>query len=518
MTPGPVNAAIGGRGQRFVTNVLWNWTGTAASLFTGLILSPILIRKLGPDGYGVWALSFAMADYYWFFDFGFRSATVKYVAHYTATAEPEKVAEVIGTSLLYASLVGAAILAIVGTSAHLIVRFFQVAPAYQDAFARVIVMVAASWCLGLVLGLAGMSLEAVQRFDITNRVSVIATVSRAVAQAVLLYLGFGLIPLAAATVGGQVLGHVLNYVNFRSVFRGVPIGPARASRAMFRQLASFGIHSFLITISGLFQQQSAPVLIGHFMPASFAGFYSLPLRLIQYTAEFVGRIGIVTNSTAAELSAKKDLQGLSRLPIFTNRYCLVIFMPVAILFWAYGRQFFEFWVGPQAAAYSAAVLPILLAGSLIAVVGQFSSSMLLMGMARHQRYAQGMTVEMLVGLVLLVFAIPRYGIVGAAWVTAVLMVANRGVYLSYLVSRTIEMSLWKYWREVYAGPALSAIPALLLVFALRSTILPGHSLFQLALAGLTGAIATYAVAFFVCIEPNHKRLLRDALSKSLSRS
>src|SRR5262249_43044989 len=67
MTTGSTTA-LGGRGRRFITNVLWNWMGTAASLFTGLILSPILIRKLGPDGYGVWALSFAMADYYWFFD------------------------------------------------------------------------------------------------------------------------------------------------------------------------------------------------------------------------------------------------------------------------------------------------------------------------------------------------------------------------------------------------------------------------------------------------------------------
>jgi len=502
------------RGRRFLNNVVWNWIGTAASLFTGLILSPILIRKLGPDGYGVWALSFAMADYYWFFDFGFRSATVKYVAHYTATGESGKVGEVISTSLIYAGLVGGGILAVVGLSARTIVKFFQVAPEYQETFAVMIVLVALSWCLGLVLGLSAMALEAVQRFDITNRVGVVATVSRAVSQGLLLYFGFGLIPLAGVTVGSQILGYALNYVGFRRVFRGVPIGFRHGSRSTLRQLGSFGIHSFLITVSTQFQNQAAPVLIGHFLPAAFAGFYNLPMRLIQYTAEFISRIGIVTNSTAAELSAKGDSRGLARLPIFTNRYCLVVFMPLAVLFWGYGRQFFEFWVGPKTAPYCAAVLPILLAGNLIGVVGQFSSSMLLLGMARHQRYAQSMVVEMLLGLGLLVVTIPRYGIVGAAWVTAGLMAANRGLYLSYLVSRNIEISLARYLYEVYAGPVFSAIPALVIMGVLRETILPGSSWFQLAVAGATGAAAVYLVAFFTCVELQHRRLIYGGFHRS----
>ncbi len=100
------------RSRRFIANVLWNWTGTVASLFTGLILSPIIIRRLGPDGYGVWALSFAMMDYYWFFDFGFRAATLKYVAHYRATGEPEKIGEVLSTSILYAAIMATAVMAL----------------------------------------------------------------------------------------------------------------------------------------------------------------------------------------------------------------------------------------------------------------------------------------------------------------------------------------------------------------------------------------------------------------------
>src|SRR6266496_5963465 len=68
------------RGYRFVLNILWSWMGVAAGLFTGLLLSPYMIHKLGAEGYGVWAISFSLVEYCGFLDLGFRSAIVKYVA------------------------------------------------------------------------------------------------------------------------------------------------------------------------------------------------------------------------------------------------------------------------------------------------------------------------------------------------------------------------------------------------------------------------------------------------------
>src|SRR5947209_12135286 len=93
------------RGKRFVLNVLWNWLGVGATLISWLLLSPYMIRKIGPEAYGVCALSFALVEYYWFLDFGFRSAVVKYVAHYWALEQWDKVSEVVTSGLAYASVI-----------------------------------------------------------------------------------------------------------------------------------------------------------------------------------------------------------------------------------------------------------------------------------------------------------------------------------------------------------------------------------------------------------------------------
>jgi O-antigen/teichoic acid export membrane protein len=56
-----------------------------------------------------------------------------------------------------------------------------------------------------------------------------------------------------------------------------------ASRNMLKRMGSFGIHTLVGNISQQVLSQSAPLLIGHFLPASFVGFYALPVRLLQYT-------------------------------------------------------------------------------------------------------------------------------------------------------------------------------------------------------------------------------------------
>jgi hypothetical protein len=58
--PSGATQAVRPRGERFFRNVLWSWTGVAASFFTGFVITPIVIRKLGPEHYGIWLQVFSI--------------------------------------------------------------------------------------------------------------------------------------------------------------------------------------------------------------------------------------------------------------------------------------------------------------------------------------------------------------------------------------------------------------------------------------------------------------------------
>lgn len=497
-----------GRSEKFVRSVIWNWAGVSVSLITGFLLSPYLFRRLGPEGYGIWALCFSLIEYYWLLDLGVRSATAKFVAHYWTTGEPGKVSEVMSTALYYSCLVAAVTFGLVTFLASSIENFFHISATYHDSFRALLMSISASWCLGMVFNLFSAALEAVQRFDVTNRITIITTASRAVVWFTVLYRGYGIVALGIATLLNQCLMYALNYYFFRSVLPACRISFQHAGVAMLKKMWGYGIHTFLQTVSTMALNQGPPILIGHFLPVAFVGFYNLPVRLLQYTVEFISRIGVVTNVNAAALAAREEAQPLAKLAEFANRYCLAAFMPLAILLWTYGDQFFRLWIGAAGAAHAAPLLPILLAGYLLAVVAQFSSSMLLLGLGKHQRYAKGLFVEAVLTVAALWLVIPRYGIIGAAWTCAILMLVNRGLFAPWLVTRTLSLGFAHYMTAIYIRPLATAVPVIAIAFFARVQFLPGDNWLQILSAAAIIAALYYAIAFVTCLDPGHRSLLR----------
>lgn len=486
--------------------------GVGAGLFTGLLLSPYLIRKLGPEAYGLWTLSFAVVEYGSFLDLGFRSAMVKYVAHYFTLSESQGINRVINTGVVYAGLVSGSLFVVTLWLSRYLHYILKISPAFQDTFRLLIILVSLSWCFSFVFGLFGACLEAIQRFDLYNQVGGLATILRAAGVAVLLYRGHGLIGIGILTVLTQGLSYFLFLILFKRTVPSFRLSFRFANLDTLRMMASFGLHTFVMNMSNLFLNQGPPMMIGHFFTANFVTYYQVPMKLIQYTSEAVGRIGIITNTNAAELQARDDSSKLAQLAVYSNRYSLTLFMPLALVFWIFGDRILKLWV-PSIAAMSTPLLPILLAGYIIAVVAEFSSGMLLQGMGRHQRFARGLLIESITVLASLIFVLPRYGVLGVAWVTCICMVLNRGLFAPWLVTRELKISFPWFMYSIYAWPLIAAVPVFALAYRLRATVLPGNSWVQLFAAGGVVAIAYFGLAFFMCLPSAHRAQLTGLLRR-----
>jgi O-antigen/teichoic acid export membrane protein len=356
--------------------------------------------------------------------------------------------------------------------------------------------------------------EAMQRFDLSNRATVVTTTLRAAGTAVLLYLGHGLVAIGVITVISQFAGYVMNLYYFRRIFPELRLGLRYTNIATLKKLGGFGIHTFLITMSYQVLNQGPPVLIGHYLSATAVTFFQLPGRLLMYTGEALSRIGIIMNTNTAELAAKGDHRLLAQMAVYTNRYSVMLFMPLALVFWTWGDRFFRLWV-PNVADQATPLLPILLVGYTIAVVGQFSSYMLLQGLARHQRLARGMLLEALAALVLLIAIIPRQGIMGAAWIVAGLMVLNRGLLTPWLVSREMNFGFLWYLGSIYGRPVLAAAPVLAMAYLLRASVLPGTTWLQFVAIGAIVAGSYYALALLLCLPQEHRSVLRGWVGRRI---
>jgi len=502
-------------GERFLVNVLWSWTGVAAGLFMGFVITPIVIRKLGAEHYGIWLQVFSILDYFQFFDLGLNPAITNFCARFLALREHQKINQVINTALFYFTVIALVVWMTTPVLAVRASRFFKVSEADRHEFSTLILITGLSWGLQMMLHLFLSALDGFQRFDLTSRVMVVQVALRAAGYFTVLYLGYGLLAMAEIYIVTQLLGYVLNFLNFRRVFPQLHLGVQYVSRAMFVDILRYGLKSFVANSSTLALNQTGTLMVGHYLGATAVGFYGLPSRLLQQAADVVSRIGMVTRSRAAELSATSQREQTVSLGVYANRYSLTLFMPLACFLLIYGQPLILRWLGtaqgPLYAANSAPLLPIFLLSYSLVLAGQFSSSSLLYGVGRHGGYARGLVVEAVCYVATLVWVVPRYGILGAAWASAILMIAVRGVYTPLLVARALDYPFLVYMRRIYVRPLLAAAPAVAVAWALHANLLPGRTWPQLVLAGALTSLTYGALALCICVAPAHRGMLFSRL-------
>jgi O-antigen/teichoic acid export membrane protein len=497
------------RRRRFAVNVIWNWGAVAISVFTAFFLSRYVIRKLGDENYGMWALTASLAEYYWIMDLGFRSATVKFSAHYHAIGESDKVNEILNTALFYSACVGPLILAGNYFLLPWLTSHMQV---HNPLFPKLVTVVVAAWVLGSLFNVFTGCLEGFQRFDMINRIALVGLAVRSFATAALLFSGYGVFEMALVALVAQVTIHILSFFAFRRVFPQMQFSRMFVKLSAMKTMLTYGSHSVVASIAQRVLNQGAPLMIGYFLPAKFVGYYAAPSRLLDYCVDGIGRIGMVSNPNAAQFVAQDDHHRLINLSVITNRYGLAIFLPVSIFLIVYGPALLSIWINPTFANASSGVLVALVIGITLGQAGQYNSGSILFGMGRHQAYSRALVVEALVVMGGIALAIPRFGVTGAACVIAVMLTLNRGAFTAFLISRELKVGYGWFMASVYQ-PLLAAIPALALLFLLRGTVLPGHSWFQVILGGAIGAAFYSPLAFFFSVRPDHRELALAQLQR-----
>ena len=505
-------AATGaGKGRQFIVNVLWNWSAVVVNVFTALILSPFIIRRLGDDNYGLWALTVSLAEYYWIVDLGFRSATIKYSAHYRTLGEHDRINEILNTALFYSACIGPVLL---------IANYFA-APRLSAAmhvsnplFPKMLMIVVSAWVLGSLFNVFSSCLEGFQRFDLINKIYLTGTAVRSFGTAALLLAGYGVLQMAMIVLVAQAVVHLLSFLAFRRVFPSLRFSPQFVKLSALRTMLSYGAHSVVASIAQRVLNQGAPLMIGFLLPPRFVGYYSASSRLLDYTVDGIGRVGMVSNPSAAEMVANKVSGRLHQLSVITNRYSLALFLPLTIFLGAYAQPLLSVWIKPEFAANATGVLLALLAGVTIAQAGQYNSASILFGMGRHQKYARALLIESALVLGGIALVVHPFGIVGAAWVVSILMLLNRGVFTAWLLSRELGVSYFGFLADVYQ-PLLFAAPVLALLFALRYTVLPGRNWPQLILAGMIGTACYGPLALLFVVRPEHRNALFAKLRERL---
>lgn len=466
--------------KRYFTNVIWTWAAVGINMVLAFVLAPYVIHKIGESDYGAWMLALTLVEYYWLIDFGLRSATVKMTAEYHALGAKPGLEQLLSTSVLYSSLAGALLAAITLLGAPFAGRLFNIS---HPAFPELMMVVGVSWAIGMAFNPFSASIEGLQRFDIFGRIWIVTNLARTAGIVAVLQLGRGILEMGLVLFVSQLLMYALTYIAYRRVVTGVRLSSRKANWPMFVRMARYGIHTFTASVATRLMTQSIPPLIAYMLPVRYVTYYGVPVRVLDYGMEGIGRVGQVTMPNASDLMARGKRDELLNLGVLANRYCLALFAPITAFLGVYGFEVYSLWIQRSFAVQSAYLLPVLLIGY-TAVAGQFNSASILFGIARHKLYARLLIAEAVVVLAAVALVLPRWGLYGTVWVTSMCMMLSRGVAVCALTSRELGIHPLRYAARIYGSPLAGCAASIAWLWLLRSQWLPGRNWGELIAAGV----------------------------------
>ena len=462
-------------------SAMWNLIGRAGPLVVAVVITPYLVRFLGPSRWGIFTIALSVVGLFSIFDFGIGRSLTRAIAELIAEAKAQEAAELARS--------GIAILAVLGTVGGLVMAalarlwvdsgHLQIPPELHVEVLHALYLLCLSAPIVILCSALWGVIAAFQEFRAANLVNVPIMAMYYIGPLLILHVFNSLV----AVIGVLVLCRLVNTVAYwRICLRALP--ELRHARANLSRLGPVLRMGGWMTASNM----AWPVLtymdrfiIASFLSAAATGFYSTPFDLVmRFTIVPVAIMSTAYPAMAASYrSDPANTQALFRRGVVS---ITAIVFPASLLTVAFSHLILTVWLGAGFASHATVVLRWMGVGILLTSIDSVVAG-LLDGIGKASVNAKFSFGELVLYVPLLVVLVRLTGIEGAAIGWSIRCLADLTVRL-WLAAR-----LYQPLRPTALGllPLLAAVAATLFATALAqgTVLLP-------AVAGI-GALLVAAI-------------------------
>lgn len=413
--------------KAIAAGVLSYWLHHAVLIATGFVVSPLLVRGLGAEGYGAWSLIATLAGWLAVLDFGVNAAVVRFVSLHAARGEHAEVRAVHATALALLGVLGAAAALVLALGSGAFAPFFGLAG--ERAFEARVVLVVVAIDLGFSLASSALlgTLTGLREFARANLLSAAVGIAKCGALVVLLAHGGGLVGVALVQLAANLVKAAGQWALLRSRAPDLGFDRALVRRATFDRIASYGAHGVLIALAARVAASVDSLVVGKLLSLRDVAFYAAPAALTLHLEKLVlAAVGVFVPIASASEAVGAHAEN-RRLYVAGSRFALLALGPVAVFLFVHGGALLRLWMGAEFATAGEPVLRVLVAAYAL-TLPQALAQGILRGTSRHRALAWTLCAQAAASLVLGVVLVERFGLVGAAIATAApLLVANLAI-------------------------------------------------------------------------------------------
>src|SRR5262249_51142478 len=137
-------------------------------------------------------------------------------------------------------------------------------------------------------------------------------------------------------------------------------------------------------------------------------------------------------------------------------------------------------------------------------MSQYTSPLILAGMAKHRPFAYFALAEGVANLLLSVVLVQKIGLIGVGWGTVIPNLISSSIVVPLYTLRVLQLDLKEYLLKAYLRPVVSALPVLALGY--RFAMVDSASWLTFAFEAVAICALFWATSYFVCFDGQQRAM------------
>ncbi len=502
--------------KRVLKNVIVGYLTLFVTTLIGFFTTPLLIRFLGAEKFGLWTMLLSILGYVGMVEVGTYTTVAKRVAECLAVRDMARLSRVLSTaSIMYVAMSVIVLLAVTILYAFLPRLYPHLTPEDTEVARAGLLILGVMQCVSFLFAIQSAILSGSGRLDIANRTSTGINIAQALANVFLVWRGYGIPALCLSGLISATLAGVLMRRQARRNLPGIQAHRSHASAAMARELLKYGFRFSLMSIAGALSFSSDVLILGFFMPVAAIAQYVIATKLI-------GFISILTikpmNGVApafTHMEATGDREGQFRLLTSSGFASMLIGLPFAIAFCALGDRIIAAWVGT---GFSASYPVLIVQAFWIMLITPGGNCVNLMTATEKNLFlVRAYLVTAVCNVLLSIWLTARIGLIGPALSSLIAVAVLEFAILPFVTCRLFGFSLKAFWYRLLSPLALPALIGIAVAAALRFLPLAHNRL--VAAAMLISVVGTcWGTWFFFVLQKEQRKQYEQVVLLRLRRA
>ncbi len=500
--------------------VVLSYTQMFLQIVVGLLYTPIMLRLLGKEEYGLYNTVSSTIATLSLLSFGFGSAYIRYFSRYKRNDDNNALSRLNGLFLYIFSIIGI-VAALCGTwlSFNLELVFDTGLSSGELEKAKILMLLLTfSMAFGFPMSVFTSIITAHEKFIVQKLIIILSVILNPFLSIPCLLLGYGSIGVVSVSVVLNILSWTISVIycihslHVKFCFKQI-------ETALFKELLAYSFFIALNMIVDQINTNLAKFLLGRFCGTVSVAIYSVGFSLYNYYQNFSISISNVftprihriceTNSKKEGIDYKKIGDEFTELFVKVSRIQFIILVLVCSGLIFFGKTFIVFWagVGYENAYY----VTLLLAVPAIVPLTQNLGIEMQRAVNKHKFRAIIYTIMAFLNVLISIPLCKNFGEIGSAIGTAISYIICNGFIMNIYYYKAININIILYWKNII-WMLVKMIPAFICGTIIYK-FFELNSLIKLAVGIFIYAFVYIMVVFFIVTNEEEKSIIRNSFSR-----